>query len=102
MASTDLTKEAALPPGAANVEDDVKAFEAEERRGKLKLMAARIVLAAILLAVWEYGTDCWSMRYGSRVRCALLDISSFGCRTISFRIFSSRCVNVSSAIPSVR
>lgn len=27
MASTDLTKEAALPPGAANVEDDVKAFE---------------------------------------------------------------------------
>jgi hypothetical protein len=34
MASTDLTKEAAIPPGAANVEDDVKAFEAEERRGK--------------------------------------------------------------------
>ena len=59
MASTDLTKEAALPPGAANVEDDVKAFEAEERRGKLKLMAARIVLAVVLLAVWEYGTDRW-------------------------------------------
>ena len=34
MASTDLTKtpDTALPPGAANVEDDLQAFEAEERR----------------------------------------------------------------------
>ena len=47
MASPDLTKEEALPPGAANVEDDVKAFEAEERRGKIKLIAARLVLAIV-------------------------------------------------------
>ena len=52
MASRDLTKGAALPPGAANVEDDVKAFEAEERRAKLRLMAARLVLAIVILAVW--------------------------------------------------
>ena len=72
MASTDLTKEAALPPGAANVEDDVKAFEAEERRGKLKLMAARIVLAVVLLAVWEYGTDRWfdALWFSSPLRVA--------------------------------
>ena len=72
MASTDLTKEVAIPPGAANVEDDVKAFEAEERRGKLKLMAARIVLAAILFAVWEYGTDRWfdALWFSSPLRIA--------------------------------
>jgi hypothetical protein len=34
MASPGLINEAALPPGAANVEDDVKAFEAEERAAR--------------------------------------------------------------------
>ena len=72
MASRDLTKGAALPPGAANVEDDVKAFEAEERRAKLRLMAARLVLAIVILAVWEYGTDRWfdALWFSSPLRVA--------------------------------
>jgi NitT/TauT family transport system permease protein len=74
MASTDLTKtpDAALPPGAANVEDDFRAFEAEERRSKLKLMAARITLAIVLLVVWEYGTDRWfdALWFSSPLRVA--------------------------------
>jgi NitT/TauT family transport system permease protein len=72
MASSDLTEEAALPPGAANVEDDIKAFEAEERRGKIKLMAARLVLAIVILAVWEYGTDRWfdALWFSSPLRVA--------------------------------
>ena len=32
MAVADLSPKVALPPGAANVEDDVKAWEAVERR----------------------------------------------------------------------
>ena len=74
MASTELTKtpDAALPPGAANVEDDLRAFEAEERRSKLKLMAARITLAIVLLVVWEYGTDRWfdALWFSSPLRVA--------------------------------
>jgi NitT/TauT family transport system permease protein len=72
MASRDVTKGAALPPGAANVEDDIKAFEAEERRAKLKLMAARLVLAIVILAVWEYGTDRWfdALWFSSPLRVA--------------------------------
>ena len=73
MASPDLTKAGvALPPGAANVEDDVKAFEAEERRGKIKLMVARFVLAIVLLTVWEYGTDRWfdALWFSSPLRVA--------------------------------
>ena len=48
-----------LPPGAANVEDDVKAWEAQERRDRVKLMLARLALAALILGVWEYGTGRW-------------------------------------------
>jgi NitT/TauT family transport system permease protein len=57
VAETKL--ETALPPGAANVEDDVKAWEAEERRARIRLMLSRLVLAVILLGVWEYGTGRW-------------------------------------------
>jgi NitT/TauT family transport system permease protein len=74
MASTDLSKapDAALPPGAANVEDDVAAFEAEERRSKIKLMVARVALAVVLLGVWEYGTDRWfdALWFSSPLRVA--------------------------------
>jgi NitT/TauT family transport system permease protein len=48
-----------LPPGAANVEDDVEAWEAEERRGRIKLVACRIALASAILGLWEYGTGRW-------------------------------------------
>jgi len=59
VASTELnaSERAALPPGAANVEDDVRAWEAHERREKWKLMIVRGVLAIVLLSIWEYGTD---------------------------------------------
>jgi NitT/TauT family transport system permease protein len=72
MAGSDLIKEAALPPGAANVDDDIEAFAAEERRGRIKLMAARIVLAIVILAVWEYGTDRWfdALWFSSPLRVA--------------------------------
>lgn len=74
MAHADLTKAAdtTLPPGAANVEDDVAAFEAEERRGKIRLMAARVTLAIIVLALWEYGTDRWfdALWFSSPLRVA--------------------------------
>ena len=74
MASTDLTKtpDDVLPPGATNVEDDLEAFETEERRSKLKLMAARITLAIVLLALWEYGTDRWfdALWFSSPLRVA--------------------------------
>jgi len=74
MASTDLSKapNLALPPGAANVEDDVKAFEAEQRRDKIKLMVARVLLAVVLLAVWEYGTGRWfdALWFSSPLRVA--------------------------------
>ena len=61
MASTDLNaaEAAALPPGAANVEDDIRAWEAQERREKWRLMFVRIILAMVLLSIWEYGTDRW-------------------------------------------
>jgi hypothetical protein len=48
-----------LPPGAANVEDEVEAWEAEQRRYRWKLAIARVILAVALLSVWEYGTDRW-------------------------------------------
>ena len=39
MATTEVNaRVSALPPGAANVEDDVKAWEALERRAKWKLL----------------------------------------------------------------
>ena len=61
MASTELNAagDAALPPGAANVEDDIRAWEALERREKWKLMIVRVILAIVLLSIWEYGTDRW-------------------------------------------
>ena len=61
MASTDLNaaEAAALPPGAANVEDDIRAWETQERREKWRLMFVRIILAMVLLSIWEYGTDRW-------------------------------------------
>ena len=60
MATAEISSRAsALPPGAANVEDDVKAWEAQERRAKWKLMIVRVLLAIVLLALWEYGTDRW-------------------------------------------
>jgi NitT/TauT family transport system permease protein len=55
----DTKLETALPPGAANVEDDVKAWEAEERRARIRLMLSRLALAVVLLGVWEYGTGRW-------------------------------------------
>src|SRR5690606_486475 len=48
-----------LPPGAANVEDEVRRWEAEERRARLRLMLARAGLAIALLALWEYGAGRW-------------------------------------------
>jgi NitT/TauT family transport system permease protein len=60
VASTELNAPVnALPPGAANVEDDVRAWQVAERRQKVKLMVARIALAVVLLTVWEYGTGRW-------------------------------------------
>jgi sulfonate transport system permease protein len=60
VATADLNPHAsALPPGAANVEDDLKAWAAEERRTKWKLMTVRVLLAIALLSLWEYGTDRW-------------------------------------------
>ena len=61
-----------LPPGAANVEDDVRAWEAQERRDKWKLMTVRVVLAIVLLSVWEYGTDRWfdALWFSSPLRVA--------------------------------
>jgi NitT/TauT family transport system permease protein len=61
VAITELNAagDTALPPGAANVEEDVRAWEAYERREKWKLMIVRTVLAVVLLSVWEYGTDHW-------------------------------------------
>jgi NitT/TauT family transport system permease protein len=61
VASTHLNvaEKSNVPPGAANVEDDIKAWEAEERREKWKVMIVRVILALVLLSVWEYGTDRW-------------------------------------------
>jgi hypothetical protein len=61
VASTELNAagDAVLPPGAPNVEDDIRAWEALERREKWKLMIVRVILAIVLLSIWEYGTDRW-------------------------------------------
>jgi NitT/TauT family transport system permease protein len=60
VAAADLSpREAALPPGAANVENEITAWEAEQRRYRWKLAIARLGLAVALLAAWEYGTDRW-------------------------------------------
>lgn len=60
MAPVEVNQRAsALPPGAANVEDDIQAWAAEERRAKSKLMTVRVLLAIVLLSIWEYGTDRW-------------------------------------------
>ena len=56
MATAELN---ALPPGAANVEDESAAWQAEERRHKWKVAIVRVVLAFAILSVWEYGTDRW-------------------------------------------
>ena len=58
MAITELnaTTPATLPPGAANVEDDIHAWEAAERREKWKLMIVRAILgdrAAFGLGIWH-------------------------------------------------
>lgn len=54
-----LTSHHPLPPGASEVEDGIKEWEAQERRAKIRLMATRIGLAFFLLFLWEYGTDRW-------------------------------------------
>jgi NitT/TauT family transport system permease protein len=59
VASTELNAQGVVPPGAANVEDDIRTWEKAERREKWKLMLARIVLAVVLLSIWEYGTGRW-------------------------------------------
>ena len=60
----------ALPPGAANVEDDIRAWEAEERRDKWQLMLVRIVLAVVLLSVCgSTAPTAGSTRSGSPARC---------------------------------
>jgi NitT/TauT family transport system permease protein len=61
-----------LPPGAANVEDELQAWEAEQRRYRWKLAIARIILAVALLSVWEYGTDRWfdALWFSSPLRIA--------------------------------
>jgi NitT/TauT family transport system permease protein len=74
VATADLnsTQSYALPPGAANVEDDVRAWEAQERRERWKVAIARVVLAAVLLSLWEYGTDRWfnALWFSSPLRIA--------------------------------
>jgi ABC-type nitrate/sulfonate/bicarbonate transport system permease component len=72
MASTEMNADAALPPGAANVEDDIRAWEAGERRERWKLMAVRLALAIALLSLWEYGTDRWfdALWFSSPLRIA--------------------------------
>jgi NitT/TauT family transport system permease protein len=73
VATTDLNpRVSALPPGAANVEDDLKAYAAEERRAKWKLMTVRLLLAIVLLSIWEYGTDRWfdALWFSSPLRIA--------------------------------
>ena len=73
MATAEMNRPAsALPPGAANVEDDLKAWAAEERRAKWKLMIVRVLLAIVLLTIWEYGTDRWfdALWFSSPLRIA--------------------------------
>ena len=73
MATAEVNPRAfVLPPGAANVEDDVKAWEAQERRAKWKLMIVRVLLAIALLSLWEYGTDRWfdALWFSSPLRIA--------------------------------
>jgi len=67
-----MNADAALPPGAANVEDDIRAWEAGERRERWKLMAVRLALAIALLSLWEYGTDRWfdALWFSSPLRIA--------------------------------
>lgn len=48
-----------LPPGASEVEDGVKEWEAQERRARIRLLSYRLGLALILLSLWEYGTGRW-------------------------------------------
>ncbi len=55
----NLTVPSAMPPGEANVEDEVRQWEAEERRARWRLMLTRLVLAVALLGLWEYGTGRW-------------------------------------------
>lgn len=70
MASTEVN--GTLPPGAANVVDDVKAWEAHERRERWRLMIVRIILAVVLLSIWEYGTGRWfdALWFSSPLRVA--------------------------------
>ena len=79
---------AALPPGAANVEDDIRAWEAQERREKWKLMIVRVMLAIVLLSIWEYGTDRWfdALWFSSPLR--VLRHSGIGRRTTCSSISS--------------
>lgn len=51
--------ESPLPPGASDVEDGVKEWEAQERRARFRLLVCRLGLAVALLALWEYGTGRW-------------------------------------------
>ena len=65
-----------LPPGAANVEDDVKAWEAQERRAKWKLMIVRVAARdRATCRCGSTGPTAGSTRCGSRARCASLVIS---------------------------
>jgi NitT/TauT family transport system permease protein len=55
----NMTVPNTLPPGEANVEDEIRQWEAGERRSRWQLMLTRLVLAAALLGLWEYGTGRW-------------------------------------------
>lgn len=54
-----MTAPSVLPPGEANVEDEVREWEAAERRARWRLMFTRLALAVALLGIWEYGTGRW-------------------------------------------
>jgi NitT/TauT family transport system permease protein len=49
----------ATPPGAANVEDELREWEAQERRAHRRVMLSRAALLVLILGVWEYGTGRW-------------------------------------------
>ena len=53
------TGERLLPPGSSEIENDVKEWEAQERRGRIRLLVCRLGLAVALVALWEYGTGRW-------------------------------------------
>lgn len=60
MANPEVTPgRVSLPPGAMNVEDDVREWEAQERAARRQVLLCRVALAVLLLGLWEYGTGRW-------------------------------------------